>query len=125
MVGRLRCRLVRRVFLAGFLFACGLAMWTDGPAAHAQGFTVPCESSPVQVRPAGKGAASVFLSTRCTTTGDSFFWECQEKKEGEKLLMDCTVQHADGKPGQKVRVVMTTHDRLGGTLCSIVCRQAQ
>ncbi|WP_027192776.1 hypothetical protein [Megalodesulfovibrio gigas] len=95
-------------------------------AQLADAFTTPCEASPVYERPAPiirttKGVA-LYLTTRCTRTGESQFWECLEKAEAGKLLMDCAVQHVDGPPGREVRVVFTTRERLGGTLCSVACR---
>ncbi|MCA1944476.1 MAG: hypothetical protein LDL30_04215 [Desulfovibrio sp.] len=104
-----------------------LAQQPPGNALH-QAFTAPCEASPVHERPTqGKDTskgASLYLTTRCIHTGESRFWDCLEKQEGGSLLMDCKEQHADGRPGQEVRVVFTTRERLGVTLCGVSCKSA-
>ena len=116
---------VRVLCFAGWACLAWAMLPVSASAQSTDAFTAPCEASPVFERPAPtirttKGVG-LYLTTRCTRTGESQFWECLEKLEAGKLLMDCSVQHADGPPGREVRVVFTTRERLGGTLCSVAC----
>lgn len=125
--------ITRPLFHATGLLLCAILFVRSGVGpALAQSdspFLPPCVPSAVQELPpeekkSGKKEEGLrlFLSTRCTNTGNVMYWQCLEQDELGTTLIDCNEKRTDTRPGRQVRVTQTQRARIGKVLCGLACR---